>query len=200
MAEHRLRLRSDNADLRLMGLGHGLGLVGDAQHQALLARRAQLKDELARLKTGALDPSPGLDAALASLGSAPLEQPTSLAGLLKRPEIRHQHLEALQKGAGRELPRALAEAVESEIKYEGYIARQERQVALMQGLEARLLPESLDYAQVPGLSREAREKLEQLKPHSLGQAGRISGVSPADVAVLKVALDAGRRRREERAL
>jgi tRNA uridine 5-carboxymethylaminomethyl modification enzyme len=91
----------------------------------------------------------------------------------------------------------LVEVVESEIKYEGYIARQERQVALMQDLEARRLPAALDYAQVPGLSREAREKLAKLQPHSLGQAGRISGVSPADVAVLRVALDARRRAKEE---
>ena len=197
MAEHRLRLRSDNADLRLMGLGHALGLVGPAQHQAMLARRSQLEGELARLKASALSPSPGLDAALAGLGSAPLVQPSTLAGLLKRPELKHRHLRALQAGAGRELAPGLAEAVESEIKYEGYIARQERQVALMQGLEARRLPEGLDYAQVPGLSREAREKLGRLRPHSLGQAGRISGVSPADVAVLRVALDAESRRREE---
>jgi tRNA uridine 5-carboxymethylaminomethyl modification enzyme len=197
MAEHRLLLRSDNADLRLMDLGHSLGLVGAAQHQAMLARRAALRDELDRLRLATLNPSPELNARLAGLGSAPLEQSASLASLLKRPELKHQHLEALQSGAGRSLPLGLVEVVESEIKYEGYIARQERQVALMQDLEARRLPAALDYAQVPGLSREAREKLAKLQPHSLGQAGRISGVSPADVAVLRVALDARRRAKEE---
>jgi len=152
---------------------------------------------LDRLRLATLNPSPELNARLAGLGSAPLEQSASLASLLKRPELKHQHLEALQSGAGRSLPLGLVEVVESEIKYEGYIARQERQVALMQDLEARRLPAALDYAQVPGLSREAREKLAKLQPHSLGQAGRISGVSPADVAVLRVALDARRRAKEE---
>jgi len=209
LAEFRLLLRQDNADLRLMDLGAELGLLEPEVYADFCARRIQLTAELTRLEHTRLNPSPALNAALAQLESPAVEEPCTLANLLKRPEIRWKNLDFLEHAATGtaaagleslsldpaipdhpELPEAVWMQAEIHLKYEGYIRRQLIQVEQFKRLEERRLPENLDYASIHGLSREARQKLAQRRPSSLGQAGRISGVTPADVSVLLVALEA----------
>jgi tRNA uridine 5-carboxymethylaminomethyl modification enzyme len=200
LAEFRLLLRQDNADLRLMDLGAELGLLAPAEYTAFEERRRLLNGELQRLDKVWLKPSPALNQALLELESSPLEDSASLATLLRRPEINYQNLAYLQAQNGLESPTGLpwevAQEAEIQTKYDGYIRRQLTQVAQFKRLEERSLSSDLDYSAIHGLSREARQKLVQLKPISIGQASRISGVTPADVSVLLVYLEAQRRERE----
>lgn len=197
LAEFRLLLRQDNADLRLMDLGHDLGLLPEEDYAAFQVRRQALEAELERLEKVCLKPSPAVNAALRELESAELEDSLSLATLLRRPEINYSHLKDLaQKGgleAGPTLPYEIWKEVEIQIKYAGYIRRQWQQVEQFKTLEERRLPQACDYHAIHGLSREARQKLTQIQPISVGQASRISGVTPADIAVLLVWLETRRR-------
>ena len=186
-SEYRLLLRQDNADERLCPVGHALGLVPDARLARVQAKYAAVAAELIRLEGTHLAPTPELAAFLMEKSSAPPKSGLSLADLLRRPELSYTALAPLDPGRPA-LDAAVAEQVEIRLKYAGYIQRQQRQVAEFRRLEERLLPPDLDYSQVPGLRTEARQKLAAIRPASFGQAGRISGVSPADVAALMVYL------------
>ncbi|MFH7321096.1 tRNA uridine-5-carboxymethylaminomethyl(34) synthesis enzyme MnmG [Desulfurivibrio sp. D14AmB] len=188
-AEYRLLLREDNADFRLCEIGREIGLLDEERHQ-IFRRKRQAMDRLReRLQATSLRPDPETNRRLAELGSAPLRQPATLAELLKRPELRLANLLPLAAAAepGGEFS-DLGHEVELEIKYEGYIARQQEQVARFRKLESILLPPELVYAGMPGLSREVVEKLERVRPRTLGQAARISGITPAAIAILQVQL------------
>jgi tRNA uridine 5-carboxymethylaminomethyl modification enzyme len=203
LAEFRLLLRQDNADLRLMDLGAEIGLLDKKDYAAFCLRRKQLDRELERLNKTRLMPTAELNAALAQLESPPLEEASSLAFLLKRPEIRWNNLAFLQSSSSSNppedgqpepaLPAVVWGQAEIQLKYEGYIRRQLIQVEQFKHLENKHLPEDLDYQSIHGLSREALQKLDKLRPSSLGQAGRISGVTPADISVLLVSLETRRR-------
>jgi tRNA uridine 5-carboxymethylaminomethyl modification enzyme len=198
LAEFRLLLRQDNADLRLMDLGHELGLLAPEVHSDFVVRRVQMNLELERLERSWLKPTPAVNQALLQLESSPVEDSVNLATLLRRPEIRWKDLAFLEKAAGSispepNLERSVADQVEIQTKYDGYIRRQLIQVEQFKKLEERRLPEELDYLQVHGLSQESRQKLQKLQPVSIGHASRISGVTPADISVLLVYLEARRR-------
>jgi len=186
-AEHRLLLREDNADFRLRDLGFRLGLVSDEVYRPFCRKRERVDRLMARLEEIKLRPEPSVQEKLRERGSAPIRNITSLAHLLRRSEILFEHLRLFdpELDAVEEIE---AEEVETRIKYEGYISRQERQVEKLKHLEGLRLPEDLDYRAVSGLTREAREKLGTVKPFSLGQASRISGVTPAALMAIQVHL------------
>ncbi|HET97822.1 MAG TPA: tRNA uridine-5-carboxymethylaminomethyl(34) synthesis enzyme MnmG [Desulfurivibrio alkaliphilus] len=188
-AEYRLLLREDNADFRLCEIGHEIGLL-DQERYRIFRRKREAMDRVRKcLQQTTLRPDPESNRRLAELGSAPLRQTATLAELLKRPELRLVNLLPLAavEEPGGEFP-DLGHEVELEIKYEGYIARQQEQVARFRKLESIRLPSELVYAGMPGLSREVVEKLERVRPRTLGQAARISGITPAAVAILQVQL------------
>ncbi len=191
-AEYRLLLREDNADRRLCEIGRRIGLLGDDDYAAFSARRQTLDEALTRLHQERIKPSPELDSRLAAIGSAPLKQAATLAELLRRPEINLARLAELTEAGGGgpapSIPATVAEEVEIEVKYAGYLARQEEQVARFRKLESLRLPDELDYAGLAGLSAEVQEKLGRIRPLTLGQAARISGITPAAVAILQVYL------------
>lgn len=186
-SEYRLLLREGNADARLTPVGRELGLVNDSAWRAFQERRRQINEELARLKAVRLPAALAVNEGLAALGSSPLEGSATLAELLRRPEVSYADLAALEGGKPRLAP-LLAEEVEAEVKYEGYIARQREQVAARARLEHQRLPEGLDYGQVAGLSTELRQRLSAVRPHSLGQAERVPGITPAAIFALQIHL------------
>ncbi|MDD2458027.1 MAG: tRNA uridine-5-carboxymethylaminomethyl(34) synthesis enzyme MnmG [Eubacteriales bacterium] len=190
-AEYRLVLRQDNADRRLTPLGHELGLVSDARYMAYLAKQARIAAENERFRKTRVAPGEKVNSLLESLGSTPLKPGagTSLADLLRRPEIHFDDLAPIDPDRPG-LSTAERFAVEVDLKYEGYIRLEQERIDRFLRLEHRELAETIDYAAITGLRLEARQKLSRLKPASLGQASRISGVSPADIAVLLVYLDA----------
>lgn len=192
-AEYRLLLRQDNADLRLSPLAYEIGLLPEKQYRAFVRRKEKLEAECKRLKESKIKPSPEVNAFLERLGSSPLQNGSTLAEILRRPEVSYLSLAAIDPLIKTDDPQ-LAESTENEIKYEGYIKMEERRIEKFRQMEARLLPEDLDYSQISGLRLEARQKLNMIKPLSLGQAGRISGVSPADIAVLLVYLESRKRK------
>jgi tRNA uridine 5-carboxymethylaminomethyl modification enzyme len=201
LAEFRLLLRQDNADLRLMDKGAEIGLLGPETYRAFQEKRAALDGELRRLQSVHLRPHPTLNARLQAKGSPALTEPTTLAALLRRSELCWEDLAEFEAEgdvsiAPPTLPQEVRRQAEIQVKYDGYIRRQQSQVLQFRKLEDRLLPPDADYALVQGLSREARQKLAAIRPRSLGQAGRISGVTPADVQVLLVYLEAQKRRSE----
>ena len=185
--EYRLLHRQDNADQRLTAIGCKLGLVPQAQLEAVEAKYAAVDRECRRLEHAGVAPSPALEEFLRSRGEPAAPNGARLADLLRRPPIRYRELAALDP-ARPELPPAVQEAVEITVKYQGYISRQLRQVEEMKRLERTPLPEGLEYSAIQGLRLEARQKLDRIRPKNLGQASRVSGVSPADVAVLMVYL------------
>jgi len=186
-AEYRLLLREDNADLRLREIGHRLGLVDEETFAAFTRKRQAIEGLLDKLAALTIRPAAGVNDRLAELGSAPLSQPVPAAELLRRPEIDLTGIGAL---AGIEFPEAVPvrREVELRIKYEGYIRRQQEQVDRFRRLESVALPEEIDYRGMGGLSNEVVEKLSRVRPRSLGQASRISGVTPAAVSVLQIHL------------
>lgn len=186
-SEYRLLLRQDNADERLMPIGHKLGLVSDDTYSAFLKREEQKTAEIERLNTVFLAPGEEINALLESAGTAPLSTGIRLSELIKRPQVSYDMLAPFDKERP-SLSRSVREKVEVEIKYEGYIARQKAQVNEMLRLEGKKIPENIDYNDVYGLRLEAREKLDKVRPTDIGQASRISGVSPADVSVLLIYL------------
>ena len=188
-AEYRLVLRQDNADLRLRAIGHDAGLVSDEDYNKMLTKKESIDREVNRLKTTILGGNETVQAFMVKHGSTPLNNGTSLAEMMKRPELDYEILKELDPERP-ELPADVVEQVCIQIKYEGYIAKQEKQIESFKRLENKKLSPNFDYSTVKGLRKEAIQKLNKIKPASIGQAGRISGVSPADIAVLLVALKA----------
>ena len=188
-SEYRLLHRQDNADQRLTAMGAKVGLIPPERLKAVEEKYAAVKREITRLEGSGIPGSPALNEMLASRDTAPVENSARLADLLRRPQVRYEDLAPFDKDRP-ELPLSVTEEVEIQLKYAGYLARQEKQVAEFRKEEARLLPEDIDYNAISGLRLEARQKLSEIRPVSLGQAGRISGVSPADIAVLMIYLNA----------
>ena len=186
-SEYRLVLRQDNADQRLAAIGHRIGLVSAARLAAVEAKYQAVQREIRRLSHTGIAGSDALNALLTQRGTSPVADGCRLIDLLRRPQIGYDDLRPFDDEAPA-LPRDIVEQVEITVKYEGYIQRQQKQVEEFERLECRLLPEDLDYAHIQGLRLEAREKLSAVRPRSLGQAGRISGVSPADMAALMIYL------------
>jgi len=186
--EHRLLCRQDNADRRLMPIGHGLGLISDEQLARMEAEYAAAEAEIERLRTVIAPPSEAVNAALSACGTAPLSgHGVSLEALLRRPEMSHKALEPLDSGRP-SLSAKVVEQVEIAVKYQGYIERQQAAVREARRMEAHLLPDGLDYLSLHALRTEARIKLDARRPRTLGQASRISGVSPSDISALIVYL------------
>ena len=187
-AEYRLLLRQDNADLRLTKIGHEMGLISEERYQKLLKKEQQIAEEIARVEKVFVGTSEKVQELLVEHGSTPLNSGISLAELIKRPELSYEILAPLDPQRP-ELMRGVVEQVNIHMKYDGYIQRQMRQVEQFQKMENKKIPESLDYNEVPSLRTEARQKLTVVRPLSIGQASRISGVSPADISVLLVWLE-----------
>ncbi|MEE4352631.1 MAG: tRNA uridine-5-carboxymethylaminomethyl(34) synthesis enzyme MnmG [Desulfatiglans sp.] len=186
-AEYRLLLREDNADFRLRNIGHNLGLVSDDVYAEFERKRDKVERLLVRLNAVQLRPDPQLNKRLEELGSAPVKNATSLGQLLKRNEISLEHLSVFDPQI-LDTEEDVAAEVETRVKYEGYIVRQERQVEKLRTRENNRLPENLDYREVHGLSTEAREKLAKVRPLSLGQASRISGITPSALMSVQIHL------------
>ena len=187
-AEYRLLLRQDNADLRLRKYGYEVGLVSQEQYDEVLLKQQQITSEIERLKRTMIGGSKEHQAFLEKYKSAPLRTAASLAELICRPELSYEILAEIDPDR-KPLPEAVQEQVEIEIKYEGYIERQLRQVEAFKKMEKKSIPLDLNYDDVGSLRLEARQKLKEFRPTSVGQASRISGVSPADVSVLLIYLE-----------
>ena len=188
-SEYRLLLRQDNADARLCPIGHALGLVSDERMAKVRAKYDAVAREIRRLERTGVPGGDGLNALLTERGTAPVDSGSRLIDLLRRPQLGYDDLAPFDPERP-DLPQDVREQVAITVKYEGYIQRQQRQVAEFEKLERRLLPPDMDYSHIQGLRLEAREKLDALRPLNVGQAGRISGVSPADVAALMIWLQA----------
>ncbi len=187
-AEYRLLLRQDNADLRLTEKGHEYGLITDERYAKFCEKKKAIEDEIARVMKINLGPTEEVNSLLESYGSIPLNNGIKMADVIKRPEMDYDKLAPIDFNRP-ELPDDVREQVNIQIKYEGYITRQQHQVQQFKKLEARKIPDNIDYEQVMGLRLEARQKLEAVRPVNIGQASRISGVSPADVNMLLVHLN-----------
>jgi len=191
-AEYRLTLRQDNADLRLTEKGYEVGLASKERYSKMKQKSEQVEQELERLKNLKINPTSEVNVFFEKLNSAPLKTPTSLYDLIKRPEVSYDMLKELDIDRP-ELNREIRIQVETKIKYEGYIAKQLKQIEQFKKLESKRLSADIDYSEIKGLRLEARQKLNNLKPESVGQASRISGVSPADINVLLIYLEQQRR-------
>ena len=186
-AEYRLLLRQDNADLRLTEIGHDVGLISEERYQKFLTKKANIEKEIQRLKNTIVKPTEEVNKLLIDCGTSPLTTGTKMAELLKRTELDYEKLASIDPERP-ELTLQEKEEVEIQVKYEGYIKMQEAQVEKFKKLEEKLLPEDIDYKSINGLCLEARQKLDKFRPRSIGQASRISGVSPADISVLLIYL------------
>ena len=186
-AEYRLLLRQDNADLRLTEIGHEIGLISDERYQRFLTKKDNIEKEVERLKKTVVKPTEEVNEILKKCGTSELNNGSKMAELIKRPEVSYEILKDIDEDRP-ELTYQEKEEVEIQIKYEGYIKLQEEQVEKFKKLEEKILPENIDYETINGISLEGRQKLNKFKPRSIGQASRISGVSPADVSVLLVYL------------
>lgn len=187
-AEYRLLLRQDNADLRLREKGYKVGLISEEQYTNLLEKKRLINEEIERLKNTSVGANKEIQEFLESKGSSSLKTAATLAELICRPELSYEMIKEIDKER-KPLSDAVKEQVEIEIKYEGYIVRQKNQVEQYKKLEKKIIPEDFDYDKIPSLRIEARQKLKMFKPVSIGQASRISGVSPADISVLIVYLE-----------
>ena len=188
-AEYRLLLRQDNADLRLTKLGYEIGLIDEERYQRLLRKEKQIQEEIDRVNHTNIGTSEEVQLLLEVYGSTPLISGIKLSELIRRPELNYQCLAPIDSGR-KSLPYDVAEQVNINIKYDGYIKRQQRQVEQFKKLEDKRIPEDINYDEVHSLRIEAKQKLKEIRPASIGQASRISGVSPADVSVLLVYLQA----------
>lgn len=186
-SEYRLLLRQDNADIRLTPYGHEIGLISDERYQKFLNKMQLIKDEIKRAAQTTIHVSEDLQKLLVSRETAPMNKGMKLIELIKRPQISYDDLAPFDTERP-DLPPEIFEQVEIELKYEGYIKRQQAQINEMRRLEVKLLPKDIDYNAIDGLRLEAREKLSKIRPHSVGQASRISGVSPSDISVLLIYL------------
>ena len=187
-AEYRLLLRQDNADLRLTPIGHKVGLISDERYAKLLEKENRIAQEIERVSNIMVGGSKEVQEFLEAHNSTPLKTAVSLAELIRRPELSYEVLEVLDKERV-SLPLDVIEQVNINIKYEGYITRQMKQVEQFKKLEVKIIPEDLDYNDISGLRIEARQKLSAVRPHSVGQASRISGVTPADISVLLIYME-----------
>ena len=187
-AEYRLLLRQDNADLRLTEIGHKIGLISDERYQKFLEKKDAIEKEVERVNNTIIKPSKANNEFLVACGTSEISTGVKLSELLKRTELTYDLLKEIDKDRP-ELDKQVAEEVEIMVKYEGYINMQKKQVEGFKKLEKKLLSEDIDYSKIKGLRLEARQKLNKIKPYSIGQASRISGVSPADISVLLIYLE-----------
>ena len=187
-SEYRLVLRQDNADIRLTPIGHKIGLISDERYAAFCKKQEQIKEEMRRVKNLSIPLSDELQNILVSRGTAPLKTGCKMIELLRRPQITYADLAPIDKERPH-LPYEVFEQVEISIKYEGYIKKQEAQIKEMRRIEAKKIPDDIDYTKLKGLRLEAVEKLSKVRPENLGQAGRISGVNPADITALNIILE-----------
>lgn len=194
-AEYRLVLRQDNADLRLTEKGYGAGLVKEDRMVRYLEKKEILEKEISRLKHTIMTPKPDINAYLLKMDSVPMKSAQSLYELLKRPELNYDKLADIDINRP-ELTKSIIMQIETQIKYEGYIAKQFKQIEQFKKLENKKIPEDVDYNEIKGLRIEAKQKLSRIMPDSLGQASRISGVSPADINVLMIYMEQKKRLRE----
>lgn len=197
--EYRLLLRHDNADIRLTGKGHRLGLIGDEQFKRFQGKKHLLEEEKKKLESYRVNPSPAVNEKLGSLGSAPLSQPLSLADILKRPEIRYKHLAKITDGRGPDFSDSseIISETETGIKYAGYLVKQENTVRKMARMEERAIPADFLYDNLVNLSTEAKHKLNMVKPRTLGQASRIDGVTPSDISFIALHLENRKRNKNK---
>ena len=186
-AEYRLSLREDNADLRLTGVGRELGCIDDRRWDAFSCKRDAIEQELRRLRSIWVNPKTLPPERAVALVGQPIEREHSLADLLRRPDVEYDAIRELSGGEGAADPQ-VAEQVTIQLKYAGYIARQQQEIARHEHNESLRIPDDFDYAQVRGLSFEVRQKLAQHRPETVGQAGRVSGVTPAAISLLLVYL------------
>jgi tRNA uridine 5-carboxymethylaminomethyl modification enzyme len=187
-AEYRLILRQDNADLRLTEIGYKIGLISQQRYEKFLQKKKMIEDEINRVKNTIIAPSEKVNKLLLQKGSSPISTGVRLSDLLKRPELSYEDLKEIDINRP-DLPWYVKDEVEIEIKYEGYIKKQLERIEQFKKLENKKIPEWVDYNKIAGLSTEAKQKLSQIKPASIGQASRISGVSPADISVLLIWLE-----------
>lgn len=187
-AEYRLLLRQDNADLRLTPIGHKVGLISDERYEKLVEKKKMIDDEIERVNQVMVGGSKEVQSFLEEHKSTPLKTAVSLAELIRRPELSYEALEPLDKER-KPLPAGVIEQVNINVKYEGYITRQLKQVEQFKKMEVKLIPDALDFNDISGLRIEAKQKLSAVRPHSVGQASRISGVTPADISVLLIYME-----------
>lgn len=190
-AEYRLLLRHDNADLRLTEIGHQIGLIPDERYERFLAKKEAVEVEKSRLASIILKPTKEVQDLIKSMGGSELKDGIRASDLLKRPEMNYNHIQKLAPSEV-ELDQDIKEQVEIQVKYEGYIEKSLQQVERLKKMENKKIPENIDYDAISGLATEAKQKLKQIKPLSLAQASRISGVNPADISILLVYLEQGR--------
>lgn len=188
-SEYRLVLRQDNADLRLTPLGHEIGLISDERYSAFLKKKEQIAQEMARIEETSVHADDKIQSILKKCKTTPLKKGCKMIELLKRPQVTYKDLESVDPDRP-DYPPEVFEQVEISVKYEGYIARQEQQIKEMRRIERKKIPVDLDYSSLKGLRLEAIEKLSKIRPENLGQASRISGVNPADIAALNIILEA----------
>ena len=191
-AEYRLLLRQDNADLRLTEIGHDIGLISEERYKKFLIKKEQIEKEIERLKTTSIKPSKEVNEFLSKNGTTEITTGIKLSELLKRTELSYELLKEIDKKRP-ELDKQVTEEVEIMVKYEGYINMQKKQVESFKKMEKKLLPENIDYNKIKGIRLEARQKLNKYKPYSIGQASRISGISPADISVLLIYLEQSKK-------
>ncbi len=192
-AEYRLLLRFDNADLRLTKYGYKVGLISKDRYEKVLLKEKAIKKEIERLKNTKVPPTNKVNEWLRMHGSSPIQNPITLDKLLRRPEIKYQDLVQIDEYA-KEIPKDICYQVEIEIKYEGYINRQKSQVEQFRKMEDKKIPDDINYEEIKGLKKEAIEKLSKIRPISLGQASRISGVTPSDIDVLLIYLESRKKK------
>lgn len=188
-SEYRLVLRQDNADLRLTPLGHEIGLISDERYSAFLKKKEQIAQEMARIEETSVHADDKIQSILKKCKTTPLKKGCKMIELLKRPQVTYKDLESVDPDRP-DYPPEVFEQVEISVKYEGYIARQEQQIKEMRRIERKKIPADLDYSSLKGLRLEAIEKLSKIRPENLGQASRISGVNPTDIAALNIILEA----------
>jgi tRNA uridine 5-carboxymethylaminomethyl modification enzyme len=186
-AEYRLYLREDNADLRLREKGYEVGLVKEEDYKIFLKKKVAIEKSLSQISNLRVNPTKENNEILQQWGSAPLKKDSSLQEILKRPEVHFKHLFVFDRSL-ESLPEAVQEQIEIQVKYDGYIKRQMEQIERFKRLEEVSFPEGFDFSSVIGLSTEVMEKLKKIKPYSLGQASRISGITPAAISILMVNL------------
>ncbi|WLD93388.1 tRNA uridine-5-carboxymethylaminomethyl(34) synthesis enzyme MnmG [Alkalihalobacillus sp. AL-G] len=190
-AEYRLLLRHDNADLRLTEIGYKIGLIPEERYERFSLKKKQIAEEIDRLEHTSIKPSEELQKILDEIGSSPLKEPTSAASLLRRPEVSYAEI-AKAVPADHEIEDVVGEQVEIQTKYAGYIDKQLQQVEKMKRMNDKKIPENIDYSAINGLATEAKQKLSEVRPLSVGQASRVSGVNPSDISILLVYLEQGR--------